>query len=73
MSSLQPRFHNVTLACEEGMYFLTYKVILVPGSAFSAVILRKNPHPYPLIYKKGEDQPEFLVRAKKKFGVNFGP
>ena len=52
-NNLQPKFHNVTLACEEGMSFLTYKVILVAGSAVSGVILRKDPHPYSLIYVKG--------------------
>ena len=56
MNSLPPKFHNVTLACEEGMYFLTYKVILMAGSAVPGRILRKDLHLYPLIYVKGDDQ-----------------
>ena len=51
------KFHNVTLAFEDGLTMLTYKVILVAMSTVSGGSLRKPRYPYPLVYVRGGQHP----------------
>ena len=50
MTALQPKFHGVTLACDDSVTILTYKLILVAISTVSGGLLKKYLQPYPLIY-----------------------
>jgi hypothetical protein len=45
-------FFDVTLACDDNQV-QAHKVILSACSPFFRAILRKNPHPHPLLYLKG--------------------
>ena len=45
-------FFDVTLACE-GNQLQAHKVILSACSPFFRSVLKKNPHPHPLLYLKG--------------------
>ena len=45
-------FFDVTLVCNEDQ-IQAHKVILSAGSPFFRSILKRNPHPHPLIYLKG--------------------
>ena len=53
MTALQPQFHDVTLACDDILTIQTHKVMLVDISTVSAILLRKHPNPYPLVYMRG--------------------
>merc|ERR1712129_332642 len=46
-------FADVTLACEDGQQVEAHKVILASSSPFFLNILKRNKHPYPLIYMRG--------------------
>jgi len=46
-------FTDVTLACEDGQQVEAHKAILASSSPFFKKILKKNKHPYPLIYMRG--------------------
>ena len=47
-----PDFADVTLACEDGKQVEAHKVILAASSPFFQNLLRRNKHPYPLIYMR---------------------
>ena len=44
---------DVTLACEDGKQVEAHKVVLAASSPFFKDILKRNKHPYPLIYMRG--------------------
>ena len=46
-------FFDVTLACEDNKQLQAHKVILGACSPFFRTVLKRNPHPNPLIYLKG--------------------
>ena len=46
-------FTDVTLACEDGQQIEAHKVILSSFSPFFKNLLKKNKHPFPLIYMRG--------------------
>ena len=46
-------FADMTLSCEDGQQIEAHKVILVALSPFFQNLLKRNKHPYPLIYMKG--------------------
>jgi len=56
MTALQPKFHGVTLACDDSLTIQTHKVMLVDISTVSGGLLRNHPEPYPLVYVRGGDQ-----------------
>ena len=43
-------FTDVTLACKDGYKIEAHKVVLASSSPFFMELLKKNKHPYPLIY-----------------------
>jgi len=51
--SKEKEFFDVTLACEDNFQVQAHKVILGACSPFFRSILKKNPHPSPLIYLRG--------------------
>ena len=46
-------FTDVTLASEDGEQVKAHKVVLVASSPFFLNILKRNKHPYPLVYMRG--------------------
>ena len=44
---------DVTLACEDGKQVDAHKVILAASSPFFMDLLKRNKHPYPLIFMRG--------------------
>ena len=63
-------FLDVTLVCDDDIQIKAHKNILSVSSNFFRNILRKNPHPHPLIYLKGlkhsdlVDLVEFMYSGK---------
>eukprot|EP00092_Neocalanus_flemingeri_P035932 GFUD01039124.1.p1 GENE.GFUD01039124.1~~GFUD01039124.1.p1 ORF type:complete len:307 (-),score=76.67 GFUD01039124.1:95-1015(-) len=53
-------FFDVTLACEDNQV-QAHKIILSACSPFFRSILRKNPHPHPLLYLKGVKHDDILA------------
>ena len=53
MTAVQPKFHGVTLACDDSLTIQTHKVMLVDISTVSGGLLRNHPEPYPLVYVRG--------------------
>ena len=53
-------FFDVTLACGDDKQVQAHKVILSACSPFFRCILKKNPHPHPLLYLKGVKYEEVL-------------
>ena len=53
MTAFQPKFHGVTLACDDSLTIQAHKVMLVDISTVSGGFLRNHPHPYPLVYVRG--------------------
>ena len=53
MTVLQPKFNNVTLACDDCLTIPTHKVMLVEISTVSEGLLLKHLQPYPLVYMRG--------------------
>ena len=49
----EPEFHDVTLACDDNQIVQAHKVMLAAGSPVFRDLLRKHPHPHPLIYIRG--------------------
>ena len=45
-------FSDTTLACEDGTHIEAHKVVLISSSPFFMEILKKNKHPYPLVYMR---------------------
>ena len=68
MTALQPKFQGVTLACDDSMTIQTHKVMLVDISTVSAILLRKHPNPYPLVYMRGGGGPEPSWRTRNDRG-----
>ena len=62
MTALQPQFHDVTLVCDDILTIQTHKVMLVDISNMSGGLLRKHPHPYPLVYVRGGQAPSLRTR-----------
>jgi len=52
-------FFDVTLACDDNQ-LQAHKVILSACSSFFRSLLKKNPHPHPLLYLKGVKYEEIL-------------
>lgn len=46
-------YSDVTLACGDGQQIEAHRIILSSSSAFFRDLLKKNPHPHPLIYMRG--------------------
>ena len=46
-------FADVTLACEDGQQVKAHRVILSASSPFFDSLLKRNPHPHPLIIMRG--------------------
>ena len=59
MTALQPKFHGVTLACDDSLTIQTHKVMLVDISTVSGGLLRNHPEPYPLVYVRGGTSTQF--------------
>ena len=53
MTALKSKFHDVTLAYDDSLIIQTHKVLSVDISSVSRGLLRKHPHPYPLVYMRG--------------------
>ena len=53
MTAFQPKFHGVTLACDDSLTIQAHKVMLVDISTVSRGLLRKYPHQYLLVYVRG--------------------
>ena len=53
-------FLDVTLVCDDDIQIKAHKNILSVSSNFFRNILRKNPHPHPLIYLKGLKHSELV-------------
>ena len=49
MTAFQPKFHGVTLACDDSLTIQAHKVMLVDISIVSGGLLRNHPEPYPLV------------------------
>ena len=58
MTALQPKFHTVTLVCDDSLTINPYKVILVAISTVSEGLLRKHP----LGYVNGGASTKFKVQ-----------
>ena len=56
MTALQPKFHGVTLACDDSLTIQTHKVMLVDISTVSGGLLSNHQEPYPIVYVRGGDQ-----------------
>ena len=54
-------FADVTLACEDGQQIEAHKVILAASSPFFQNLLKRNRHPYPLIYMRGVKSENLLA------------
>ena len=67
MTALQPKFNNITLACDDSLTIQTHKVMLMDISTVSGGLLRK--HPYPHAYVRGG----VLTQFKKKEGIEDSP
>ena len=52
MTALLPKFHGVTLACDDSLTIQTHKVMLDINTV-SRGLLRSHPEPYPLVYVRG--------------------
>jgi len=52
-------FFDVTLACEDNQ-IQAHRVIISACSSFFKTVLRRNPHPHPLLYLKGVKYRELL-------------
>ena len=53
MTAFRPKFHGVTLACDDSLTIQTHKVMLVDISTMSGGLLRNHPEPYPLFEERG--------------------
>ena len=67
MTALQPKFHGVTLACDDSLTIQTHKVMLVDISTVSGGLLRNHPEPYPLVYVRGGG-PALRLKTKRDRG-----
>ena len=46
-------YSDVTLVCEGDHHIEAHKVIITASSQFFKTVLKRNKHPYPMIYMKG--------------------
>ena len=46
-------YSDVTLACEDGKQIEAHRVVLCSSCIFFRDLLKKNPHPHPLVYMRG--------------------
>ena len=53
MTALQPKFHGVTLACDDSLTIQAHKAMLVDISSVSGGLLENHPDPYPLVEERG--------------------
>ena len=65
MKALQPKFYDVTLACDDSLTIQTHKVMLVYVTIVSRGLLRK--HPYPLVYMR-DRRPAPSLRTRRDIG-----
>ena len=71
MTALQPKFHIVTMECDEIMTNQTHKVRLMDISSVSEGPLRKHPNPYPLVHVRGGSRaggPAPILRTRRDRG-----
>ena len=64
MTAFQPKFHGVTLACDDSLTIQAHKVMLVDISTVSGGLLRNQPEPYPLVYVRGGGDQHPVLRQK---------
>jgi len=57
-------FLDVTLVCDDDIQIKAHKNILSVSSNFFRNVLRKNPHPHPLIYLKGLEHSDLLAMVE---------
>jgi len=57
-------FLDVTLVCDDDIQIKAHKNILSVSSNFFRNVLRKNPHPHPLIYLKGVEHSDLLAMVE---------
>ena len=65
ITALHPKFHDITLACDDSLSIETHKVMLVDISTVPGGLLRKQPHPYPLVYMRGGGRTSTQFEDKK--------
>ena len=53
ITAFQPKFHGVTLACDDSLTIQAHKVMLVDISTVSGGLLRNHPETYPLVEERG--------------------
>ena len=51
---------DITLVCGDGDQVPTHKLILAASSQFFCNILKRNPHPHPLVFLKGVSHKDLL-------------
>ena len=54
-------FSDVTLVCEDGKQIEAHRVILSSSSTFFMTILKKNPHPKPVIFMRGINMAQLVA------------
>ena len=57
-------FLDVTLVCDEDIQIKAHKNILAISSNFFENILRKNPHPHPMIYLRGLEHADLVAMVE---------
>ena len=70
MTALHPKFHYVSMACDDRLTIQTHKVMLVDISTVFGGSLRKHSHPYPLAYKRGGGT---ITKFRKGIGIEDRP